>query len=88
MHNPIDNILIIADLEGSSGCWSYNADNRKSTAPGAGGVQFKRAPRHHSGPETLKKVAATLTMNYHKFLWKERRLFLGDVAFRERVDGV
>lgn len=25
MQNPIDNILIIADLEGSSGCWSYAA---------------------------------------------------------------
>jgi D-amino peptidase len=25
MQNPIDNILIIADLEGSSGCWSYTA---------------------------------------------------------------
>jgi D-amino peptidase len=25
MQHPINNILIIADLEGSSGCWSYNA---------------------------------------------------------------
>jgi D-amino peptidase len=25
MQNPINHILIIADLEGSSGCWSYNA---------------------------------------------------------------
>ena len=25
MQNPINNILIIADLEGSSGCWSYTA---------------------------------------------------------------
>jgi hypothetical protein len=88
MQNPINHILIIADLEGSSGCWSYNADNRKSTAPGAGGVQFERAYRHHLRPETLKKMVVTLTMNYHKFRWKGRRLLLGDVAFRERVDGV
>jgi len=27
MQNPINNILIIADLEGSSGCWSYTASS-------------------------------------------------------------